>query len=195
MAAAAFVPTFYMLDTKQRLFLFGYVFDESIFKFFGIAMLYLGFIIDFSCNKKDKMTKKKIIVLTVILSVMFVWSVETTVENIHSTVKMQIAADRIELSDGKEILLVENEKKVDTETMNGEIYVYRVNGSFVKKLGEIREYYFSNKCVKQNKYTYKYDESTGKLVITCEYGIFGNDTVSLKEEYDTGFLDYEFNIK
>lgn len=195
MAAAAFVPTFYMLDTKQRLFLFGYVFDESIFKFFGIAMLYLGFIIDFSCNKKDKMTKKKIIVLTVILSVMFVWSVETTVENIHSTVKMQIAADRIELSDGKEILLVENEKKVGTETMNGEIYVYRVNGSFVKKLGEIREYYFSNKCVKQNKYTYKYDESTGKLVITCEYGIFGDDTVSLKEEYDTGFLDYEFNIK
>lgn len=195
MAFAAFVPTFYMLDTKQRLFLFGYVFDESIFKFFGIAMLYLGFIIDFSCNKKDKMTKKKIIVLTVILSVMFVCSAAMTVENIHSTVKMQIAADRIELSDGKEILLVENEKKVGTETMNGEIYVYRVNGSFVKKLGEIREYYFSNKCVKQNKYTYKYDESTAKLVITCEYGIFGNDTVSLKEEYDTGFLDYEFNIK
>lgn len=195
MAFAAFVPTFYMLDTKQRLFLFGYAFDESIFKFFGIAMLYLGYIIDFSCNKKDKMPKKKIIVLTVILSVMFVWSAETTVENIRSTVKMQIAADRIELSEGKEILLVENEKKVGAEIMNGEIYVYRVNGSFVKKLGEIREYYFSNKCVKQNKYTYKYDESTGKLVITCEYGVFGNDTVSLKEEYDTGFLDYEFNIK
>lgn len=194
MTSAVLVLAMYMVLTKQSLYLFGYIFDESSVKFFGISMLYIGFIIGYF-RSKSTMSKKKFIIINVFLTAVLIMCIAITVLDIRSSVKRQIASDKISLSDGNEIFLAENEAKEDSEVRKREICVYSFNGCFVKKIGKINELYFSNKCIQQNKYTYKYDESTGKLVITCEYGSFGNDIVSLKEEYDDGFLDYEFTVE
>lgn len=194
MASAVLVLGIYMIDTKKSLYLFEYVFDENIIRLIGLSMLYIYFIISYF-RSRSTMSKKKFITLNVILTAFVIMGIVTTVLDIHSSVKRQIASDKISLSDGNEIFLAENETKEDSEVKKREIYVYSLNGCFVKKIGNINELYFSNKCIQQDKYSYKYGESTGKLVITCEYGSFGNDIVSLKEEYDDGFLDYEFTIE
>ena len=62
-------------------------------------------------------------------------------------------------------------------------------------LQQIDETDFSNNCLEQGKYEYEYDEKSKLLTVICEYGEYGDDTVFLKEEYDTGFMSYEFELE
>lgn len=38
-------------------------------------------------------------------------------------------------------------------------------------------------------------EQSKKLTIVCEYGTYGDGTVRLKEEYNTGFWSEEFTLE
>lgn len=106
--------------------------------------------------------------------------------------------EQITLSDENKILLNERatyskfgERKFEYTYMD----VYQIKGITVKKLGEINETYFSNKCLSQDKYSYEYDEQSKKLTVICEYGTYGDSVVHLKEEYDTGFWSGEFTLE
>ena len=131
-------------------------------------------------------------------AVIFVLEAGLIVWYAYDNINEKADRERLVLSDGNEILLKERIAHItigETRFEHTYMDVYHINGFAAKKLGEIDETYFSNKCLSQDKYTYEYDEASKKLTIICEYGTYGNEVVRLKEEYDTGFWEKEFTLE
>ncbi len=179
--------------TKRELLLFGYLFE----KYFLTCVFYLtADIITFSGVKVkefNKKQKKAFIVRRVLTVVIIALGLPLWYENIKNTVD----TERLTLSDGNEILLRERVRHTSGGTWDYTYMdVYRIDGIIAKNLGKIDESYYSNKCLLQDKYTYKYDEAEKKLTIICEYGTYGeNSAARLTEEYDTGFWSEEFILE
>ncbi|MDE5577277.1 MAG: hypothetical protein K2J11_07815, partial [Oscillospiraceae bacterium] len=161
--------------------------------FFQLVLWVWNFISWIGQPKSKKRTK-----CMVVCAVFFALEVGVIVWAVHENIKNTVDIEQITLSDGNEILLKERISHTTIgKTRFEDTYmdVYQINGIAAKKLGEIDESYFSNKCLLQDKYTYEYDEASKKLTIICEYGTYGNGVVRLKEEYDTGFWEKEFTLE
>lgn len=179
----------YLKAVDRELFLFGYVWYPNYIGFF-LEVLLLAWI----GAPKSKKRRNVIIVCAVMLVLeagLIVWAVYDNIKNTADT-------EQITLSDRNKILLNESttygkigEKKFEYTYMD----VYQINGIAAKKLGRIDETYFSNKCLSQDKYSYEYDEQSKMLTVVCEYETYGDGTVRLKEEYDTGFWSGEFTLE
>lgn len=133
-------------------------------------------------NKKKSGFSVLCIILVVTFAGMIIWDFATCD-------KYTIAKENITLSDNTKIFLLE--KKSDRKYID----IYKANFIFAEKLGRIDEYYYSNDCLADDKYTYQYNEDKKILNIICEYGIYGNEFVKRKEEFDTGFDNFEFVIE
>lgn len=193
-AAVILVVFIYLKIAGGELFLFGYVWHYTDIGNFLNAFVCVWIFISWAGQPKSAKRRNIMILgaaLFVLEIVLISWAVY---EDIKNTADME----RITLSDGNKILLDErityikfDEKKFEYTYMD----VYQINGITAKKLGEINESYFSNKCLSQDKYSYEYDEQSKKLTIICEYGTYGDSVVHLKEEYDTGFWSEEFTLE
>lgn len=184
----------YLVRTDSELFLFGYVWKiNDIGNFFNIlsaAAIFMAW-----KSKPQSKRRRNIMILAVVLLALeaglLAWSA-------YDNINEKADRERLVLSDGNEILLSErisHYKIGKTKFENTYMDVYQTNGLAAKKVGEINESYFSNKCLLQDKYTYEYDEASKKLTIICEYGTYGDSVVRLKEEYDTGFWEEEFTLE
>ncbi|MDE5937330.1 MAG: hypothetical protein K2G83_08000 [Ruminococcus sp.] len=74
------------------------------------------------------------------------------------------------------------------------INVFKVNNNIARKLGVIDEVYFSVKCVEEDMYTYFFDAESGTVTIECSYGWFGDGTVMMNPDYETGKIRYVFKL-
>lgn len=184
----------YLAITDRELFLFGYMWKVNYIAIFLQAVLIILYFISWIGQPKSKKRTKAMISF----AVLFALEVGLIAWYAYDNINKKVDRERLVLSDGNEILLSERishstigETKFESTYMD----VYQINGIAAKKLGEIDESYFSNKCLLQDKYTYEYDEASKKLTIICEYGTYGNEVVRLKEEYDTGFREKEFTLE
>lgn len=184
----------YLNRMESDLFLFGYIWDRQYLRDFTIVVLYIVFL--YMWMGKPKSRKRNIcMILALVMIVLGVGGISFAG---YRDVKNTVEVEQIVLSDGKEVLFTETlahvriiKKRFEDTYFN----VYQKNGIIVKKVGEINESYFSNKCLSQDTYSYEYDEADRKLTVVCEYGTYGNSVVSLKEEYDTGTLSREFVLE
>lgn len=184
----------YLKHMESDLFLFGYIWDRQYLSEFTIAVLYIGLFVTWKGQPKSR--KRNIIMI--IALVMIVLGVGAIPYSVYIDMKNRVEVEQIVLSDGREVLFTETlghvrilEKTFELTYFN----VYQKNGIIVRKVGEIDESYFSNKCLSQDTYSYEYDEADRKLTVVCEYGTYGDSVVSLKEEYDTGTLSWEFVLE
>ena len=176
----------YLKIVGGELILFGYAWSSTDTGNFLNALLCVWIFTSWIDQPKSEKRRNVIILCAVLLVlevVLISWSA-------YEKINGKADRERLVLSDGNKILLSERishstigETKFEFTHMD----VYQIKGIAAKKLGEINETYFSNKCLSQDKYTYEYDEASKKLTIICEYGTYGDSFVSLKEEYDTGF--------
>lgn len=182
----------YLVRTDSELYLFGYMWKVNYIVIFLQAVTFASYFISWTGQPKSKKRTKAMISFAVI----FVLEAGLLVWSAYDNINEKADKERIVLSDGKEVMLSERidyiaGTKIELTYMD----VYQINGFAAKKLGEIDETYFSNKCLSQDKYSYEYDEAGKKLTIICEYGTYGDGTVRLKEEYDTGFWEKEFILE
>lgn len=182
----------YLVRTDSELYLFGYMWKVNYIVIFLQAVTFASYFISWTGQPKSKKRTKAMISFAVI----FVLEAGLLVWSAYDNINEKADKERIVLSDGKEVMLSERidyiaGTKIELTYMD----VYQINGIAAKKLGKIDESYFSNKCLLQDKYTYEYDEAGKKLTIICEYGTYGDGTVRLKEEYDTGFWEKEFILE
>ena len=182
----------YLKAVDSDMFLFGRAFDKSFLNTaFYIPAMFCNINLWLSRSPGRQRTGWIIfcIIFIVVCTVFLIHLICNDIKNTADT-------EAITLSDGTEILLSE---RITHSTISGReltyMDVYQINGFAAKKAGEIDETYFSNKCLSQDKYTYEYDEAGKKLTIICEYGTYGDGTVRLKEEYDTGFWEKEFTLE
>lgn len=188
---AAFI---YLKATDRDMFLFGRVFDRTLLSpVFWIPAAAVHMIM-WEEKEPGKKRKSMLIVWCILIAVITVSLAYCIYDDIENIADMETIA----LSDGNTVLLSERidywtgiEKRYELTYLD----VYKINGLTAKKVGEIDESYFSNKCLSQDKYTYEYDETGKKLKIICEYGTYGDSVVRLKEEYDTGFWEEEFLLE
>lgn len=184
----------YLKIAGGELFLFGYVWHYTDIGAFPSAFSIVWIFISWAGQPKSAKRRNNMILCAVLFVLEIVLISLAICEDIKGTVDTEL----ITLSDGSEILLHErvtysnfDEKKFEYTYMD----VYQINGITSKKLGRIDETYFSNKCLSQDKYSYEYDEQSKILTVVCEYGTYGDGTVHLKEEYDTGFWSGEFTLE
>lgn len=183
----------YLNHMESDLFLFGYIWDRQYLSEFTLAVLHIGFLMWMSQLKSRK--RKIVMILALVVIILYVGVIPYSV---YRDMKNRVEAEQIVLPDGREVLFTETlghvrilEKTFELTYFN----VYQKNGIIVRKIGEIDESYFSNKCLSQDTYSYEYDEADRKLTVVCEYGTYGDSVVSLKEEYDTGILSWEFVLE
>ncbi len=184
----------YLKHMESDLFLFGYIWDRQYLSEFTIAVLYIGFFVMWKGQPKSR--KRNICMILAL--VMIVLGVGSISYEVYRDVKNTVEVEQIVLPDGKEILFTETLSHVrilEKTFENTYFNVYLKNGIIVRKVGEIDESYFSNKCLSQDTYSYEYDKADRKLTVVCEYGTYGDSVVSLKEEYDTGTLSWEFILE
>lgn len=182
----------YLKAVDSDMFLFGRAFDKSFLStFFLIPSMVCTMNIWVSRSPGRQRT-----VWIIFCSIFIVACTVFLIHLIYDDIKNNADTEAITLSDGNEILLSE---RITHSTISGReltyMDVYQINGFAAKKVGEINETYFSNKCLLQDKYTYEYDEAGKKLTIICEYGTYGDGTIRFKEEYDTGFWEEEFVLE
>lgn len=184
----------YLTITDRELFLFGYMWKTNYVVGF-LSVLMWACIIILRIGKPKSKKERNIMILCTVLSVLEIGLLAWAA---YDNFNEKADRERLVLSDGNEIFLKERiAHSTIGETRFEHTYmdVYQINGFAAKKLGEIDETYFSNKCLSQDKYTYEYDEASKKLTIICEYGTYGDGFVRLKEEYDTGFWEKEFILE
>ncbi len=184
----------YLNHMESDLFLFGYIWDRQYLRGFTIAVLYIGLL--YMWKGQPKSRKRKICMILAL--VMIILSVGAIPYSVYRDMKNRVEVEQIVLPDGKEVLFTETLGHVRILERTFELTyfnVYQKNGIIVRKVGEIDESYFSNKCLSQDTYSYEYDEADRKLTVICEYGTYGDSVVSLKEEYDTGTLSWEFVLE
>lgn len=102
-------------------------------------------------------------------------------------------SQKIKLSDGNVICLQEYGSK--SKRRDTQIYIYQTKKFTAVKTGKIDESYISTDCLAQNAYSYDYDDTSKTLIIHCNYGTFGNQFLMLRPEYETGTVDYKFQLK
>lgn len=184
----------YLYKTESDLFLFGHIWDKQFLNVFYLALIFIGYLIMWIGQPKSG-KRKVCMILCLVMIAFYIWGIPYS---IYRDVKNTVDMERIVLSDGNEVLFTEtiSHVRIIEETFEHTyINVYQMNGIIVKKIGEINESYFSNKCLLQDKYSYEYDEADRKLTVLCEYGTYGNSVVTLKEEYDTGIWSEEFVLE
>lgn len=184
----------YLNHIESDLFLFGYIWDRQYLRDFTIVVLYIVFL--YMWMGKPKSRKRNICMILAL--VMIILGVGGISYGVYRDVKNTVEVEQIVLPDGREVLFTETlghvrilEKTFELTYFN----IYQKNGIIVRKIGEIDESYFSNKCLSQDTYSYEYDEADRKLTVVCEYGTYEDSVVSLKEEYDTGTLRWEFVLE
>lgn len=185
----------YLKHMEADLFLFGYIWNRQFLSWFTIVILYIGFLYMWK-GQPNSRRRKICMILALVMIVLGVGAISYDV--FYRNVKNTAAAEQIVLPDGKEVLFMEtldHVRIIEKTFENTYFNVYQKNGIIVRKVGEIDESYFSNKCLSQDTYSYEYDEADRKLTVVCEYGTYGDSVVSLKEEYDTGTLKYEFVLE
>ena len=184
----------YLNHMESDLFLFGYIWDRQYLREFTIPVLYIGFL--FMWKGRPKSRKRKIyMILALVVIILYVGSIPYFV---YRDMKNTVEVEQIVLPDGKEVLFTEtlsHVRIIEKTFENTYFNIYQKNGIIIRKVGEIDESYFSNKCLSQDTYSYEYDEADRKLTVVCEYGTYGDSVVSLKEEYDTGILSWEFVLE
>ena len=188
--------TAFFKGKNLNLYICGKVFHPYLLQHLGILFWFTANFMNM-CeikHKKSEKVPKGIAFLVIGMVTLCLWGItDSTIDGLKDSETQNI----ITLSDGKEITMNE---VTDYSSLNKDwelhyIYVYRTKGIIAEKIGEIDETYFSNRCIADGKYTYEYNESTKVLKIVCEYGKYGNDTVKLKPEYDTGYMDFEFQLE
>lgn len=102
-------------------------------------------------------------------------------------------SETIELSDGNVLCLQEYGSKA--KRRDTQIYIYQTKKFTAVKTGKIDESYFTADCLAQKAYSYDYDDTSKTLIIHCNYGTFGNQFLMLRPEYETGTVDYKFQLK
>lgn len=98
----------------------------------------------------------------------------------------------VELSDGNVLCLQEfgsKSKRRDTK-----LYIYQTKNHTAVQIGTIDETYYAADCLVKNNFSYDYDDTTRTLIMHCNYGTFGNQFVMMRPEYDTGTIDYKFQL-
>ena len=179
----------YLTITDRELFLFGYMWETNYVVGFLSVLMWVCLII-LRIGKPKSKKERNIMILCTVLSVLEIGMLAWVV---YDNINEKIDRERLSLSDGKEVMLLEcidylklSEGKLEFTYMD----VYQINGIAAKKLGKIDETYFSNKCLLQDKYSYEYDEESKKLTVICEHG-----SASLEKQNGTGFWEREFILE
>lgn len=188
----------YLHFSDKVLILFNCVFDKDLLKFSVSFLMFIGYaIIVVPEWLQKKIGRKKIFTMCSFLAVVLIFTIWAFIDTISNGVKECRISQRLTLSDGTEIFLTEEtehssiDKKHELKYLN----IYQLSFITAERIGFIDETDFSNDCLEQGKYEYEYDEKNKLLTVICEYGEYGDDTVFLKEEYDTGFMSYDFKLK
>lgn len=188
----------YLHFSDKELILFGCVFDKILLQCCVVFLMFIGYVV---IVVPEWIKKKAAVVKTVfrcgLLAAILIFAVWGVADTILSGVNEYRISQRLTLSDGTELLLTEEtaQSSINEEYETKYLNIYQVSGITAERIGWIDETYFSNDCLEQDKYEYKYDEANRRLTITCEYGEYGNEAVRLKEEFDTGFMSFDFNLK
>lgn len=190
----------FLMKNDSMLYIFGRLFRPYIFMYVYYIIFFGQYIYLYLIGmrkEQDKEKKKNLLICTVISTFMVIVGICGAADNICDGVKDPPYFVSKTLSDGTVVLFAERtdyiagfEKKPESELTYFDIY--RLKGFAAAKIGDIDESYFSNRCLAQDKYILDYDENSKTLTVACEYGVYGNDFVHLKEEFDTGVMTYEF---
>ena len=186
----AFVCAYILFSVLDRELLLGsLVIDPRILFYLGLSSqtVYVGFTRKRSPKPKSGKTAWRIcLIATVVLILLAVGSITSDIKN-------TIAEKELTLSDGKKVLMIENQYEDRFFGTYKYIKVYQKGFLSSIELGKIDEYYFSNACLLQNKYSYDYDAQSKILTIHCKYGAWGDETISLV--HDTGTISNDFQVK
>lgn len=188
----------YLHFSDKVLVLFNCVFDKDLLKFSVCFLMFIGYaIIVVPEWIKKKSSRKRIFTMCTFLVAVLIFTAWAFIDTISDGIKECRISQRLTLSDGTGILLTEEterssvDKKYELKYLN----IYQLSFITAERIGLIDETVFSNNCLEQGKYEYEYDEKSKLFTVICEYGEYGDDTVFLKEEYDTGFMSYEFELE
>lgn len=185
-----FYSAFLLLTVLDRELLLGsLVIDPRILNYLGLTcqMVYVGFTRKRSTKPKPGKTAWRICLIMSIVLILLEAS------SIPSDIKDTIAVKELILPDGKKVLMIENQYEDRFLGTYKYIKVYQKGFLSSIELGKIDEYYFSNACLLQNKYSYDYDTQSKILTIHCKYGAWGDETISLV--HDTGTISNDFQVK
>lgn len=144
-------------------------------------------------RRKDGTVKKAPFITAVILMVLTAFPF---ISGLVNDLKETSVSETTVIDSDYQVLLTEvseHDKAADKDISH--INVYKINGVFAKKLGEIDETYYSVKALESGKIVCTYSDDASELLIECGYGEFGNERVQLSPEYDTGTIKYEFKLK
>lgn len=190
----------FLYFSEKELFVFGYVFDEYVVNFTAFLCWFVSYLLIHIHGKRtgvSNLKKSSFITLLSLCAVMIGASVWGVVYNVSEAFDECRVSQRVTLSDGNELLLTEEitHSSINKDYELKYLNVYQLDGITAKRIGRVDETEFSNSCLEQGKYSYEYDENNRLLTVTCEYGIYGDENIHLKEEYDTGFLTYDFTLE
>ena len=107
------------------------------------------------------------------------------VDTIKDAENSEIASELLILSDESRVLINEYEQ------FHGyaKIQVYKINGIIAKEIYTFNEgSYFSDYCLKENKWNYTYNETDKKLMLILRYD-------EPKDEDGSGFWEEEFTLE
>ncbi len=186
----------YLTINDGTLYIFDRFFNPNIFLFLVYMLLSGESIYLYIRSPQEEKKEKKPVAGTAVMLIISVLGIGSI---IYFAVKDPPYTVSETLPDGTVILLSEHKDYLagfEKNPKNELTYldVYRLKGFKAVKLGDINETYFSNKCLAQDKYTLDYNEEARTVTVACEYGVYGNEYVHLKEEFDTGVMTYDFII-
>lgn len=178
----------------EKIYVFDRFFSGHIFIFIGYLVIGAEHLFLYLRGLKAGKKTGKYIAAAILTAAISLFGIAVNIYFAFSGTLYIIAET---FSDGTKVLLSERTDYIAGHDKTPEneltyIDVYRLKAFKAVKIGTIDETYFSNKCLAQSKYALDYSADEKKLTVSCEYGVYGNSFVHLKEEYDTGILVYEF---
>lgn len=183
------ISDIYLDHTNQKLYLFGCIWEQGSLNL-CVALLNLS-VVSFTYNRKKhpRLFKMTIIYIT-ILMLFIIWDIFNLFSNNQKNVKQTIP-----LCDGKNILLIESEKKFTaTSSTYSELIVYQTSKFGVRECKSIYEDMFINQHMLANQQvSYTYDENTKIFKLLLDYGDL-NPSYEWKDETEEHPTLWEYEI-
>ncbi len=170
-----------MVKDHKTLFFSGYLLPERGFGYLSVSIVSLISAViaagRFFVKNKAKLNGSTIYDFLYFIGSCFVLLVFLiiAVGTIKDAKEYELASEKLILSDGNVVLINEFQEFPDYT----EIKVYKINGIIAKEIYAFRESsYFSDLCIKENKWDYSYSETDKKLTLILRYDKPKNEDAS-----------------